>query len=57
MLNKFFGAATRWPILSSVTVTNRVVSDIAATLTNIPISFCQWTLEKNMFSIDRSPKC
>jgi len=57
MLNKFLDIATRWPVSSFVTVTTRVVSDIAATLSDILVSFCQRTLEINMVSIDRSPKC
>jgi hypothetical protein len=57
MLNKFLNIATRWPVSSFVTVTTRVVSDIAATLSDILVSFCQRTLEINMVSIDRSPKC
>jgi len=57
MLNNFLETATRWSVLSFVTVTNRVVSDIAAALLDIPVSLCHRMLEKTMFSIDRSLKC
>lgn len=57
MLNNSLDIAPRWPISSSVPVMNRVASDIAAILLNIPVSFCQRMLEKTMFSIDRSLKC
>jgi|GEM_PF-7074699 phage terminase Nu1 subunit (DNA packaging protein) len=57
MLNNSLDISPRWFISSSVPVTNRVASDIAAILLNIPVSFCQRMLEKTMFSIDRSLKC
>jgi hypothetical protein len=57
MLNNSLDISPRWFISSSVPVTNRVVSDIAATLLDIPVSLCQRMLEKTMFSIDRSLKC